>query len=201
MKLLIFIFSICLWLFISGLVFRKAKKDYLKLGKLSSSTALFQCIVFFLHAQLFTLSYWDIVTIRYNMILSLSYWLETGPSLSHNMLFLVIGSLVATSGITIMAAGFGVFGSFRRVVGLKVDSLKVTGIYRWTRNPQIIGYGLLVFSAPFIWNSIYALCSAFVYWLGGHMMILNEEEYLRRSYGKAYETYCASTARYISVPW
>lgn len=201
MKPLILLFFICLWLFICRIVFRKAERDYLKLGKLSSSTAFGQFMVFFLHAQLFNLSYWNILTFRYGKILSFSYWIETGPSLSRNFVFVALGIIIAAIGITILAAGIGVFGSFRRMTGLKIDGLRVAGIYRWTRNPQIIGYGLLVFSIPLIWNSIYALCVSLVYWLGTHMMVLAEEKHLQRSYAEAYRAYCASTPRYISVPF
>jgi len=81
----------------------------------------------------------------------------------------------------------------------KVDTVVQSGMYRFSRNPQLL-FGILAFSgialASLSWNGlIFALQFAAV----GHAMVLFEEEHLRHALGANYVAYCAKTPRYIGI--
>lgn len=181
------------------MVFHKVRRDYAELGKLTRLTSFLQVMVFFLHAQLFTCSYWDLSLMRVEEYLSVSYWLKNAPEFSSSFTSLIFGSFMAVTGILILGSGFKGFESFARIDGQRADQLITEGIYRFTRNPQIIGYGLIVLSVPFIWNSLLALIAALVYWVGIRKMIMIEEEHLHRTFDQAYAEYCKRTPRYIGI--
>ena len=90
--------------------------------------------------------------------------------------------------------------SWRKSIGRDASGLQRTGLYRYTRNPQIVAYGLLVLGYALWWPSWSGLVWVMVYAAIAHIMVLAEEEHLRRVYGEAYETYCQRTARYLGLP-
>ena len=143
-NLAIFIAVLISLIAISAMVFHKVRRDYAEQGKLTRLTSFLQVIVFVLHAQLFTCSYWDLSLVRADEYLSVSYWLKNAPEFSSSFTSLIFGSCLAVTGILILGLGFKGFESFARIDGQRVDKLISEGIYRFTRNPQIIGYGLIV---------------------------------------------------------
>ena len=77
-------------------------------------------------------------------------------------------------------------------------TLVVTGLYRYVRNPMYAG-ALLVQFGTLVW---YGSLAQAVYWLflfiGFTLFIrANEEPYLRKTFGAAYEAYCRSVPRWI----
>ena len=196
-NLTIFIAVLISLIVISVMVFHIVKRDYAEQGKLTKLSSFLQVMVFVLHAQLFTCSYWDLSLIRADEYLSVSYWLKNAPEFSSSFTSLIFGSCLAVTGILILGLGFKGFESFARIDGQRADQLISDGIYRFTRNPQIIGYGLIVLSVPFIWNSLLALIAALVYWVGARKMIMVEEEHLHRIFDQEYSEYCKRTPRYI----
>jgi protein-S-isoprenylcysteine O-methyltransferase Ste14 len=198
-NLTIFISVLISLIVFSVIVFHKVRRDYAEQGKLTKLSSFLQVMVFVLHAQLFTCSYWDLSLIRADEYLSVSYWLKNAPEFSSSFTSLIFGSCLAVTGILILSLGFKGFESFARIDGQKVDQLISEGIYRFTRNPQIIGYGLIVLSVPFIWNSLLALIAALVYWVGTRKMIMVEEEHLHRIFDQEYGEYCKQTPRYFGT--
>ncbi|HTX40879.1 MAG TPA: isoprenylcysteine carboxylmethyltransferase family protein [Acidobacteriaceae bacterium] len=87
---------------------------------------------------------------------------------------------------------------------LPPESLVVTGLYRYVRNPMyvsilliLIGQGLL-FASPGLF--VYAGCA----WLATHLFVcFYEEPRLRRTFGAQYTDYCAHVRRWIPrlTPW
>lgn len=199
MNLTIFSAVLISLIVISVMVFHKVRRDYAEQGKLTKLSSFLQVMVFVLHAQLFTCSYWDLSLIRADEYLSVSYWLKNAPEFSSSFTSLIFGSCLAVTGTLILGLGFKKFKSFARVDGQKVDQLISEGIYRFTRNPQIIGYGLIVLSVPFIWNSLFASIVTLVYWVGIKKMIMVEEEHLHRVFDQEYGEYCKRTPRYFGT--
>ena len=199
MKLVVFLIALISWIVISKMVFQKVRRDYTEQGKLTKLSSFLQIIIFALHAQLFTCSYWDLSLVPTDKYLSVSYWLKTAPDFSGSFISLIIGSCLAVVGILILGLGFKGLESFARADGQRVDKLISKDIYQFTRNPQIIGYGLIVLSVPFFWNSLLALIAALVYWVGARMMVMAEEEHLHGVFGQEYDEYCKRTPRYLGV--
>lgn len=118
------------------------------------------------------------------------------------------------AGALLLAAGVAAaLDSMRRFVWegrgtpappLPPETLVVTGLYRYVRNPMYVsivlilaGEGLLLASGGVFF---YAACA----WLATHLFIcLYEEPTLRRSFGPSYRTYCAHVPRWIPrlTPW
>jgi protein-S-isoprenylcysteine O-methyltransferase Ste14 len=76
--------------------------------------------------------------------------------------------------------------------------LVVTGLYRTVRNPMYVGV-LLIQIGSILW---YGALTQLVYWfflfIGFNLFIrANEEPYLRKTFGAAYETYYASVPRWL----
>ena len=184
---------------ISKIVFQKVRRDYTEQGKLTKLSSFLQIIIFALHAQLFTCSYWDLSLVPADRYLSVSYWLKTAPDFSGSFISLIIGSCLAVAGILILGLGFKGLESFARADGQRVDKLISKDIYQFTRNPQIIGYGLIVLSVPFFWNSVLALIAALVYWVVTRKMVMVEEEHLHRIFDQEYGEYCKRTPRYFGT--
>jgi protein-S-isoprenylcysteine O-methyltransferase Ste14 len=197
MKSAIYIITLIGWLLISRIVFQKVRGDYKKYGKLTKFSSSLQILIFVLHAQLFTLSYWDLSIFPSDKYLSVYYWFKTAPEWSGSIFSLLTGSCLAAVGILILGFGFKGLDSFERANGRRVDALMTKGIYRITRNPQLVGYGLIVLSVPFFWNSIFAVIAALIYWFGIKMMVTVEEEHLHRVFGEDYDEYCKITPRYL----
>lgn len=98
-----------------------------------------------------------------------------------------------------MLVAFGtmiVFG-LRRAFGVRVEGIVNTGVYRYTRNPQMIGGWLMVLGVVVYQPAWYGVGWALIWAVIGHWMIRVEEEHLHRVFGEAYERYCHDTPRYI----
>lgn len=112
------------------------------------------------------------------------------------------------AGVAMVAAGV-VFAldSMRRFVWegrgtpappLPPETLVVTGLYRYVRNPMYVSIVLILAGEGLLFASggvfLYAACA----WLATHLFIrLYEEPTLRRSFGPSYELYCAHVHRWI----
>lgn len=114
---------------------------------------------------------------------------------------LVAGIALMLLGAAIMMAGIIEFRSARRVMGMEVSGLVTTGIYRWSRNPQFLGWYLLDIGIALAGLSGYALLIALLTIISGHYYIVKlEEPYLERVFGREYLEYKQKTPRYIGLP-
>jgi len=113
----------------------------------------------------------------------------------------VLGGIALPLGLMIMAAGMMEFGSLRRISGRDKSSLVTTGIYRWSRNPQYMGWFLALLGISALGNSGLAFVLTAAAMLGIHLYILMlEEPYLERIFGEQYRVYRLKTPRYLDWP-
>lgn len=75
------------------------------------------------------------------------------------------------------------------------------GLYRLTRNPMYVGVTAVLIGETWLFASpplaAYTVCVV----LGFHLFVLlYEEPTLRRSFGEAYERYCAAVPRWLALP-
>jgi len=167
------------------IVFRRlARADYHHLRRLSPRTAGLQLMVFL---GLFALPY------TFNPPAWPWFWLLAGPTSQEQQ---IAGLIAIVLGLML---AFGVMARFgwRRALGLEVKGLVRSGLYRLTRNPQVLGGYLMVIGLALQWPSFDALTFIGVYGIAVHWMILSEEEHLLRVFGKEYAAYCQKTPRYF----
>lgn len=112
----------------------------------------------------------------------------------------VAGAVLVLLGLALYAAASVAFQSLKRMSGLDATRLVTGGIYRWSRNPQNVGWTLVLLGASLASASGMALLLAALFWLSFGAYLPLEEELLERLYGDAYAPYRARTARYFGRP-
>ena len=76
--------------------------------------------------------------------------------------------------------------------------LVVRGLYRFVRNPMYVGVLTVLFSESVVFRSRRILTYAIVVFLFFHLMVmLYEEQALKRKFGASYEEYLKSVPRWI----
>lgn len=84
-------------------------------------------------------------------------------------------------------------------VGIPEEKTNIVtnGIYKFSRNPAFVGFDLLyvsilllAFNIPLLIISVWAMIML-------HFQILQEEEWLSRTFGEEYEEYCSKVGRYL----
>jgi protein-S-isoprenylcysteine O-methyltransferase Ste14 len=109
-----------------------------------------------------------------------------------------LGIALCTIGLLVGLAGEVALGeSFRVDLPRERTGLVTVGIYRYTRNPCALGLDLVVMGTFLIAPSLVALVTVVLNFLGFHLKVQAEEEYLRRVHSAEYEAYCARTGRYL----
>jgi protein-S-isoprenylcysteine O-methyltransferase Ste14 len=164
-------------------VFRVVALNYRRCGKLKPLATILQVAIFALHGALFHVG---LITTRW-------------PSFPDSLLQAAIGALVGVGGLVFLFAGIGVFGSLARMIGRRVDNLKQSGVYRYSRNPQLVGYGFFILAFVILWPSWHTVIAMAVYAGIAHTMSSVEDKHLRRVHGASYEAYCRRTPRYLGV--
>lgn len=109
---------------------------------------------------------------------------------------IALGSVIALVGLAMHVAARTQF-TFRRAWGLDVDRLVTSGVYRWTRNPQLLGWFFIYAGAGIIGRSGEAILLAVIFELGCIPWIKLEERVLERQFGDAFREYCRKTPRLL----
>jgi len=111
------------------------------------------------------------------------------------------GLVIFIVGIVILPLGMIEFRSLRRSTGQDVSKLITTGIYRWSRNPQFIGWFLMLLGISIIGRSGFALALTIVFMAVIHLYTIRlAEPYLKQLYGEDYRLYKSRVARWIGLP-
>ena len=85
-------------------------------------------------------------------------------------------------------------------VGILTDQkteLITSGVYKISRNPYFVSYGLLLVGVFLIYPSVVLLIMAIAQMLSFHRMILDEEKFLQKIHGEVYRKYRQSVSRYL----
>jgi len=109
-----------------------------------------------------------------------------------------LGIAFSTVGVLVGIAGEVVLGEqFRVALPRENTKLITTGIYRYTRNPCVLGVDLFVLGTLLIAPSLLALLAVVLNLIGYHLKVQAEEQYLLQTHGAEYEAYCARTGRFL----
>ncbi len=111
------------------------------------------------------------------------------------------GLILFVIGIIILPMGMIEFRSLRRSTGQDISKLITTGIYRWSRNPQFVGWFLMLFGISLAGRSGFAFTLTGVFAIVIYLYtILLAEPYLESIYGEEYRLFKLRTARWVGIP-
>ena len=167
---------------LGALVFRRFRHDYERFDSLSRSSVVLGLLIFILHAS----SSYIYLDSRLSAI-------DTSSPLFGVSLVLIGGGLV------LLLTSMGRLGG-KKTIGQETTGLYCAHVYRHSRNPQVLFYGLAVVGYALLWPSWQGVIWVLLYAGLAHMMVRVEEDYLKRKYGKEYVEYCEYTPRYIDMP-
>lgn len=111
------------------------------------------------------------------------------------------GLLIASLGVIVFLSAMITMGASWRagIPGKDKTELVTCGIYRFSRNPAFLGFDLMYFGlllAYFNWvHLLFTACAVLML----HLQILQEEAFLRNSFGEAYLEYQNRTGRYFVI--
>jgi len=77
------------------------------------------------------------------------------------------------------------------------NRLNTSGIYKFSRNPQLVGYGIMLVSFIISYFSWLTIIWILLYLIASYFMVKSEEEFLEQKYGQEYKEYCSSVPRIL----
>ncbi len=183
MPTMVIIIAVALLLPLAGaFVFRLVSRDYDRYGRLTRLTSFLQALVFVLHGMaslVFLESKIDAI--------------DTSSPLFGFAVVLIIG------GLALLLSTRVHFG-LRKTMGREVSGLTCSGMYRRSRNPQVIFYGFAVIGYSLLWPSWTGALWVVLYAILASMMVRVEEKHLKNTFGTEYVDYCTRTPRYLDLP-
>ena len=113
----------------------------------------------------------------------------------------IVGALIMAVGLFLAVVAIREFRTVSRMSGRDENELVTTGVYRWSRNPQNVGWLLALLGMSIIGRSLLAigLVGLFASLLHGYLVFV-EEPHLARVFGASYRRYRSQTPRYLGQP-
>ncbi len=111
-----------------------------------------------------------------------------------------IGLPLMILGLAITLYAMDLFRTFSRWLGSQTPGLSTNGLYRFSRNPQFVGYGLFLIGFALAWWTPLVVVGLLGYAALAYAVTLIEEEHLMRTYGASYREYCQRVPRYFGFP-
>jgi protein-S-isoprenylcysteine O-methyltransferase Ste14 len=111
----------------------------------------------------------------------------------------IIGWCLLVGGALSFAAALLFELGWRRSHGLQVDSLRQSGLYALSRNPQVVGFLIAMLGYLLLWPSARSAGSTALVAIITHLMVRTEEEHLQARFGDDYERYRQRVPRYLGI--
>ena len=182
-----YIISSMILILLSFLVFRiVVRKDYLNKGGLSPVSYILEILIFALHAN-------------FPYVFLSVDWPEM-PPLPDNKIIVFSSAVTIVVGLIVLLFAFLNLG-YRPSLGMDKNKLKINGIYQYSRNPQLVGYGMVLFGFFILYSSWYSLWWFLIYLIVSYFMVKSEEEFLNIKYREEYKEYCKTVSRVIRLNW
>jgi len=173
--LLFLVFSpLCLWWL---------RREYKQQGKLSWFGSILHVVMYGFHGMFCGMLAWG-----------------AGSALPPMSEFAWLGIPLMVIGAGIMFYAMDLFQKFSRWLGSNTPGLQINGLYRYSRNPQFVGYGLLILGFFIAWWNSLSWLAILSYAALVYAVTLVEEEHLIRTYGESYREYCQRVPRYLGLP-
>ncbi len=184
---LTYIISSMILILLSFLVFRVVvRRDYLNKGRLSPVSYILEILIFALHAN-------------FPYVFLSVDWPEM-PPLPGNEIIFYTSVVIIVVGLIVLLFSFLNLG-YQPSLGMDKNKLKINGIYQYSRNPQLVGYGIVLFGFFILYLSWYSLGWFLIYLIVSYFMVKSEEEFLNIKYREEYKEYCKSVPRVIRLFW
>lgn len=84
-------------------------------------------------------------------------------------------------------------------LGIDKNKLQTGGLYKYSRNPQLVGYGLMLAAFSIIFFSYLVLIWFLLFLTTSYFMVKSEEEFLEQKYNEEYKDYCRQVPRIIKI--
>jgi protein-S-isoprenylcysteine O-methyltransferase Ste14 len=162
-------------------VFARVRSDYRNLGKLSRPVAILQ-FGFFCGYALASYAFLDSRLAH----IQTSSWLFPLA-----LVWMVVGFVIVLFSMPFLGM---------RSFGNETGHLKTGGLYRYSRNPQLVGGFLFMVGYAMLWPSWQGAVWVSLWLLISYLMVRGEEDHLQRLFGEEYRGYCQRTPRYLGTP-
>jgi protein-S-isoprenylcysteine O-methyltransferase Ste14 len=106
------------------------------------------------------------------------------------------GVFLGVAGIVLCLLSITTFNSLPKVLCIDAGKLATNGPYRWSRNPQYVGYFLFLLGFSLNDWSLLCLAALLIAAISLHLLVLVEEEHLRRLFGEQYLEFHRAVPRY-----
>jgi len=157
------------------------RREYNQLGKLSWFGLLVHVTMFGVNGVFVTMLIW-------------------GPDEIPPMRGLVwLGIPLIVVGLGIVCYAMDLFRQFSRWLGNDTPGLATGGLYSFSRNPQFVGYGLLILGVVIAWGRSLGWIGLLSYLVLAYFVARVEEGHLERVYGQSYRDYCSRVPRFIGL--
>jgi protein-S-isoprenylcysteine O-methyltransferase Ste14 len=158
------------------------RREYQRRGKLTWLGSIAHVAIYAAHGMFSALLVWGSEEIP-----------PMGPGGGLGIVLMILGG-----GITVSA--MDLFRRFTRWLGNDTPGLTTSGLYRFSRNPQFVGYGLFILGFFIAWWTGLAIIGLLAYMGLVYAVARVEEEHLRQVYGQPYLEYCARVPRFLGLP-
>lgn len=176
-----FIIASMVFIVLAFFVFRVfIKRDYEKLNRLTPLSYALEILIFAIHANLV----YFVLPVSWPKI----------PNLPDNQQVIIISVIIIMFGALILALSWFGLGTSKSL-GNNNNVLERTGLYQYSRNPQLLAYGMILVGVALLYYSWMMIVWLLLYFVAVYFMIQSEEESLEKTYGQAYIDYCSSTPR------
>ena len=168
---------------LSAWVLKRTRQDYEYRGQLSTEASAAGWILYITHL---------FATLAAALRPTQGLPLRQKPSM-------VVGGALALFGSWFFGASVREFRSFEQVSGTEPGSLVKSGPYRYSRNPQVLGWGLALLGASVAGRSPKALLLTVAFFLLHRLYFVSEEQHLERVFGEEYQRYRSKTPRFLRL--
>ena len=197
-------FSIRWWIILSNyvylLVLMLVFNTYLKkkvgegLGGHRKIPKNLRVIFFFGFIGAWIITLFPIIFLFYPNIVNISFPIP----IFQKLIFEIFGISITILGVLIITISIIQLGTSARFLLPKQKTKLVTsGVYRFSRNPLYIGAYLVFIGLFLLLPSIIYLIGLFLFFILQHFRILQEEQFLKDTFGVEYENYMKKVGRYF----
>lgn len=167
-----------------GLIILTVRRDYQETHRLRRGTVA---------------AVWGLYGLHLTLIVT-SALFEIWPLGTSTQIRWTVGLPLVASGLAMAVFAVARFRSFDLMSGRSTDRLVSGGIYRWSRNPQNVGWALATFGVAWIGGSALGLVQSAIFWALFASYVSIEESFLARTHGDSYRIYAERVPRYFGRP-